>query len=92
MIQRDTLVDVSFNTTKRDWTVQLRGLDFGDAGKVFAGTVFTSAVANPQDYDEDRFISFGHLGDRRVVLVWTPRDNTHRIISMRHAHADEHPG
>jgi len=54
--------------------------------------VFTGAVANPQDYDEDRFISFGHLGDRRVVLVGTPRDNTHRIISMRHAHADEHPG
>jgi len=27
-----------------------------------------------------------------VVLVWTPRDNTHRIISMRRAHADEHPG
>lgn len=85
-------MDISFDTTKRDWTLLHRGLDFGDAGKVFAGTVFTGGVANAQDYDEARYVSFGHLGDRRVVLVWTPRDNTHRIISMRHAHAAEHPG
>src|ERR1700674_5235937 len=31
----------------------------------------------------------GHLNGRCVVLVWTPRGEARRIISMRYAHADE---
>jgi len=30
-------VDISFDPAKRDQTLRSRGLDFGDAGKVFAG-------------------------------------------------------
>ncbi len=41
------------------------------------------------DYGEDRFITAGHLAGRCVVLVWTPRDGSRRIISMRYAHARE---
>ncbi len=41
------------------------------------------------DYAEDRFITAGHLRGRCVVLVWTPRDASRRIISMRYAHARE---
>lgn len=33
-------------------------------------------------------IPLGMLG-RCVILVWTPRGEARRIISMRHAHADE---
>jgi uncharacterized DUF497 family protein len=40
-------------------------------------------------YGEDRVITAGHLGGRCVVLVWTPRGEARRIISMRYAHADE---
>jgi uncharacterized DUF497 family protein len=32
----------------------------------------------------------GGLAPRRfVVMVWTPRDNARRIVSMRYGHADE---
>ena len=35
-----------------------------------------------QDYGEDRFITVGFLDATMVVLVWTPRDGAHRIISI----------
>ena len=38
---------------------------------------------------EDRFISIGFLDDAMVVLVWTPRDDACRIISMRKANERE---
>jgi uncharacterized protein (DUF4415 family) len=42
-----------------------------------------------RDYRERRFITAGWLRDRFVVVVWTPRGNGRRIISMRYGHADE---
>ena len=42
-----------------------------------------------QDYGEVRFITIGLLGDAMVVLVWTPRDDASRIISMRKANERE---
>ena len=59
-----------------------------DAARVFAGVHFT-LVDDRKDYGEERFITFGELDDRSVVIVWTVRDGTRRIISMRHAHDEE---
>ena len=42
-----------------------------------------------QDYGEVRFITIGFLDDAMVVLVWTPRDDAYRIISMRRANERE---
>ena len=42
-----------------------------------------------QDYGEDRFITIGRLNKRMVVLVWTPRGEVRRIISMRKANDRE---
>ena len=36
-----------------------------------------------RDYKEPRFITVGKLNGRMVVVVWTPRGNSRRIISMR---------
>ena len=65
-----------------------RGLDFGDAGSVFAGRTATVADLR-RDYGEDRFITAGYLDGRCVVMVWTPRAGSRRIVSMRFTHADE---
>jgi uncharacterized DUF497 family protein len=81
-------VDISFDPIKRARTLAERGLDFADAGLVFAGMTRTEPDTR-NDYGEDRYITAGYLRDRRVVLVWTPRGNTRRIISMRYAHASE---
>ena len=42
-----------------------------------------------RDYRESRFVKVGWLRDRFVVVVWTPRGDGRRIISMRYGHADE---
>jgi uncharacterized DUF497 family protein len=55
---------------------------------VFAGDHFT-APDDRRDYGEVRYITAGWLDGRFVVLVWTLRDNSRRIISMRPGHADE---
>lgn len=79
---------VEFNSAKREKTLLERGLDFAEAGSVFDGLHFV-ARDDRFDYGEVRFITVGTLNERVVVIVWTPRDETRRIISMRHANDRE---
>ena len=58
------------------------------AGEVLAGATLTVAD-DRQDYGEDRFIKIGFLEREMVVLVWTPREAAHRIISTRKANERE---
>lgn len=81
-------VKIEFDATKRDKTLEERGLDFARAGEVFAGRHFTGQDTR-QDYAEDRFITVGLLDARLVVLVWTPRGEARRVISMRKANDRE---
>jgi uncharacterized DUF497 family protein len=79
---------IEFDEAKRNKTLAERDLDFARAAEVFEGAHFT-AQDDSQDYAEDRFITVGHLDARLVVMVWTPRDEGRRIISMRKANDRE---
>ena len=79
---------IEFDTVKREKTLLERGLDFADSDKVFAGTHFV-ARDDRLDYGEERFFTVGLLDDRMVVIVWTPRNDARRIISMRYANDRE---
>lgn len=81
-------MDISFDPAKRAVNLNKHGLDLADAGTVFMGRVATKRD-DRQDYGEDRYITAGHLNGRCVVLVWTLRGESRRIISMRYAHASE---
>ena len=81
-------MQIEFDPVKRDKTLTERGLDFADAGEVFAGVTATREDTR-QSYGETRLITLGKRGDRAVVLVWTPRGAARRIISMRYAHESE---
>jgi len=59
-----------------------RGLDFTDAETVFSGACLTFEDSR-FDYGEPRFITFGLLEGRLVVIAHTPRGEKTRIISMR---------
>lgn len=73
---------IEFDTEKRNKTLLERGLDFARAIEVFSGLHFTAQDVRFK-YEEDRFITTGFLDTRLVVLVWTPRGSTRRVISMR---------
>ena len=81
-------MQIEFDAAKRDKTLAERGLDFARAAEVFLG-IHLTAPDSRQDYTEDRFITMGYLDARLVVLVWTPRDEVRRIISMRKANDRE---
>jgi uncharacterized DUF497 family protein len=79
---------ITFDPAKRVKTLAERGLDFADAAQIFTG-LHATLEDTRRDYGERRLISAGLLQGRLVVLVWTPRGAARRIISMRHAHAEE---
>lgn len=81
-------MDITYDEAKRLKTLEARGLDFREAGKVFEGVTVTGPD-NRKDYGEDRYITFGYLDGRAVILVWTDRDGDCRIISMRYANDRE---
>ena len=55
---------------------------------MFAGATLT-VEDNRQDYGEVRYVTIGFLDEAMVVLVWTRRDDAHKIISMRRANERE---
>jgi len=73
---------VTFDPVKRNATLRSRGLDFAEAPRVFAGEHYTKPDLR-FDYGEPRFQTVGFLSGRMVMVVWTPRDQTRHIISMR---------
>jgi uncharacterized DUF497 family protein len=81
-------MEIEFDEAKRAKTLQERGLDFADALEVFTGHHFT-LQDDRQNYDEPRFITVGKMQGRMVVMVWTPRGEARRIISLRKANERE---
>nr|WP_102960042.1 BrnT family toxin [Mangrovicella endophytica] len=79
---------ITYDPAKQEWTLVERGLDFRDAERVFAGITF-DRIDDRKDYGEERVITVGTLDGRMVVLVWTRRDGTRHIISMRKANERE---
>ena len=59
-----------------------RGLAFEDAEQIFDGATLTFEDTR-HDYGEHRFVTFGLLDGRMVVIAHTPRSGRTRVISMR---------
>lgn len=79
---------IMFDKAKRDKTLAERGLDFADAALVFDGPTATLEDAR-KIYGETRYQTMGLLRGRAVMVVWTPRKASRRVISMRYAHEHE---
>lgn len=73
---------IEFDSEKRVQTLADRGLDFADAPLVMSGDQLTM-LDTRIDYGEARFITVGFIESIMVMVVWTPRGEGRRIISMR---------
>jgi len=72
---------ITFDPVKRDQTLSERSLDFADAATVLDGECVVVADTR-KNYGEPRFICYGMLGDRMVVV------GSH-VFSMRKANERE---
>ena len=79
---------IEYDAAKRDATLRERGLDFEDAATVLDQSIATVPDLR-FDYGEERWKTFGMLGDRMVHVTWTRRDDRVRVISMRYANDRE---
>ncbi len=79
---------IEFDTVKLDKALAARGLDFSRAGEVFAGKHLTREDSR-KPYGEARLQTVVKIDGRIVVMVWTPRGEARRIISMRKANERE---
>ncbi|MBP9201653.1 MAG: BrnT family toxin [Gemmatimonadales bacterium] len=79
---------VAWDPAKRRGNLAKHGIDFVDAALVFEGL----ALHRPdlrRPYGESRFVAAGPVAGRLLVVVYTLRGATIRIISARRANARE---
>jgi uncharacterized DUF497 family protein len=69
---------------KRLANIRKHGIDLADAAAIFEGDVVVMND-NRFDYGETRFIAFGLLKDKVIVVAFTERGQAFRLISARKA-------
>jgi hypothetical protein len=79
---------MSYDPVKRQRALADRGLDFEDAALVFAG-VTVEIEDTRRDYGERRFICYGSLEERMVVVGYAVRGRMRHVFSVRKANARE---
>lgn len=83
-----SIVNFTWDESKRQANIVKHGLDFIDAERVFAGpmVLFEDDRTN---YGEQRMIGIGLLDYLVVLIVHVEDDKTIHIISMRRADSNE---
>jgi uncharacterized DUF497 family protein len=73
---------IAYGPIKRERALRERGLDFVDAAALFEAPTLT-LIDDRFDYGEVRYLTYGLLGERLMMVAWTKRGDAHHIISMR---------
>jgi uncharacterized DUF497 family protein len=78
-------VSFEWDENKNRENIRKHGLDFSNAWEIFEAPLLT-AIDTRARYGEDRWAGIGLLGNRVVVVTFTPRGtNIILIISLRKA-------
>ncbi len=77
-----------WDEAKRHSNLRKHGIDFAGLEAVFAGLTVT-VEDDRFDYSERRFLTFGLLDDRVVVIAHTEGESSIRIFSARKATRNE---
>ena len=81
-------MDFEWDEEKAALNVKKHGIDFEFAKLIFAGPVL-EGPDDRMDYDEDRAIAIGTVEGFEIVVAFTWRGETRRLISARRANAKE---
>ena len=77
-----------WDKTKCESNLKNHGVDFADM-RDFDWDASKTIADVRSNYGEERFISIAPIRNRLHVLVWTPRKNNIRVISLRKANSRE---
>ena len=86
----DTINDmkIEFDPDKNARNIEIRGISFEQAAEFeWDGALIVPDMR--RDYGEKRFRAFGLIGSRLHAMVFTPRENGIRVISLRKANRRE---
>jgi uncharacterized DUF497 family protein len=82
------IMKFTWDEAKRLSNIEKHGIDFADVPPMFDGDVF-SIEDQRFDYGETRYITFGLLQFRVIVVAHTDENDVIRIISARKATKNE---
>jgi uncharacterized DUF497 family protein len=81
-------IEITYDPGKNEINIQLRGLPFD----LVLDFDWSSALVNEdtrKDYGERRYQALGFIGERLLVVVFTPRAGKVHVISLRKANSRE---
>ncbi len=81
-------MEIQFDPEKDARNIELRGISLQDAVE-FEWESALIIQDTRQDYGETRYRAFGFIENRLHALVFTPREGTIRVISLRKANRRE---
>jgi len=82
------MVKLTWDAARRSEILNETGLDFADAGEIFAAVRFEGPGEDPQ-LPADVCVSAGFLSGCMVVVAWVEREGGRHILSMRKANERE---
>lgn len=80
-------MDFEYDLTKSASNESKHGIDFDQAQALWNDPWMLEAPAKTED--EPRFLSIGKIEGKHWAVVWTPRGEAVRIISVRRARKEE---
>ena len=81
-------MEFEWDEDKRERNLKKHGIDFVRAVKIFENPI-VEWIDDRVDYSEDRLIAIGHWKEQFLIVVYTWRGTTRRIISAWKAGSDE---
>jgi len=82
-------ISFEWDEVKNAQNIETRNLSFEYATNIFLDKDLLVTHDERHDYGESRYVAMGKIDKRLYVVIFTMRENTHRIISARKANSRE---
>jgi len=83
------MIEIEYDLEKNQRNLLERGLPFELAQFVLSDPDVVTERDERKDYGEDRYLSYGIVGELKLCVCWTPRDSKVRVITLFKVHEKE---
>jgi len=83
------IIILEYDPEKNRRNIELRGLSFDLAKRIFADPNMKWEIDARRDYGEDRYAAYALVDGLKLRVCWTPRGNKKRIITLYQVHRKE---